>query len=820
MRVKKYFSIFLSFVFAFVTVSSTIAMENNNQRKIDKSKVMEFYKKSSDLIRENWNDNYFESIKLKVGEDYLIVDNDKKIKLSSKVSMKDDVIILPVKEIVDLSGGKINQDDKNIQINYLGNDVKLEEGSKKIQVNDNVKSIGSKVTVNDDNVIVPIDVLSKGLGYTYKYDKKSKEVELTSPYQTMRLIVKLKNDNVNLDKYKPVKTIKKGLNNIFVLQFNSIEDTKLACEQIQKDNISVYVEPDYYVSAESTGKVSSKKDASATYNSWGVEYIEAEKYSKYLQNQNLSNSITVGVVDTGIDDEHPIFKNRIDYNGYDFVNSDYYPYDDHGHGTHVSGTIVDCTPGLSINILPVKVMDSDGTGTGLNIANGIEYSTYMGADVINFSIAMGSHWSYIHDVIDYAISNNVVVVIAAGNNDNDTFYECPSDMNEAIVVSAIDSYGDKCYFSNYGSTIDVAAPGEYIYSAYPGGGYTYMDGTSMAAPHISAVCAMYRLKYPNLNVYEVEDLVQKNTKDLGASGWDQYYGYGVPHLSLAIPKEAPEKVQNVKASSKSYNSIKITWNKATGADGYKIYRASSKSGKYSAIKTVTSASTLSYTNTGLTTGKTYYYKVRAYTTINGSKVYGSYSSVVSAKPSLSKPTSKVSSLTYSSNKVTWNKISGASGYEVYRATSKSGTYSKVKTITSGSTLSYTNTGLTTGKTYYYKVRAYRYVSGKKVYSSYSSIVSAKPSLSKPSLYLSAGSKKAYIKWSKISGASGYEIYRASSKNGYYSKIKTITSGKTTSYTNSKLTRKKTYYYKVRAYRYVSGKKVYSSYSSIKYVKIK
>ena len=126
MRGKKYFSIFLSFVFAFVTVSSAIAIKNNNQRKIDKSKVMEFYKKSSDLIRENWNDNYFESIKLKVGEDYLIVDNDKKIKLSSKVSMKDDEILLPVKEIVDLSGGKINQDDKNIQINYLGNDVKLE----------------------------------------------------------------------------------------------------------------------------------------------------------------------------------------------------------------------------------------------------------------------------------------------------------------------------------------------------------------------------------------------------------------------------------------------------------------------------------------------------------------------------------------------------------------------------------------------------------------------------------------------------------------------------------------------------------------------
>ena len=728
MRGKKYFSIFLSFVFAFVTVSSAIAMENknNNQRKFDKSNAMEFYKKSSDLIKENWNDNYFESIKLKVGEDYLIVDNsDKKIKLSSKVYIKNNVIMVPVNEIVNLTGGKITQNNKNININYFGNSIKLKDDSKEIEINDKSEILDGKVNADNKSVVVPIDVLSKGLGYTYKYNKKSKEIELESPYQTMRLIVKLKNSKTDLKKYKSVKILK-GLNNIAVLQFKSIEDTKSAYEQIKKDNISVYVEPDYYVHSDGKVKSAPKSGASAYYNSWGVQYMEADKYANYLSKIDSYNSVEVAVIDTGIDYNHYVFNDRINRLGYDFVNDDYYPYDDHGHGTHVSGTIVDCTPDLSINIFPIKVLNYDGKGSTLNVVNGIYYATDNGVDVINLSLGSKSHSDYKHDAINNAILNNVLVVIAAGNSNTYASYECPSDMDEAIVVSAIDSDGYITIFSNYGSTIDVAAPGDYIYSAYPGGGYAYMSGTSMAAPHISAVCAMYRLKYPNLNVYEVEDLVHKNIKDLGSTGWDQYYGYGVPHLSLAIPKEAPEKVQNVKASSKSYNSIKITWNKAAGADGYKIYRATSKSGKYSAIKTVTSASTLSYTNTGLTTGKTYYYKVRAYTTINGSKVYGSYSSVVSAKPSLSKP----------------------------------------------------------------------------------------------SLYLSAGSKKAYIKWSKISGASGYEIYRASSKKGYYSKIKTITSGKTTSYTNSKLTRKKTYYYKVRAYRYVSGKKVYSSYSSIKYVKVK
>ena len=189
-------------------------------------------------------------------------------------------------------------------------------------------------------------------------------------------------------------------------------------------------------------------------------------------------------------------------------------------------------------------------------------------------------------------------------------------------------------------------------------------------------------------------------------------------------------------------------------------------------------------------------------------------------PTLSKPTVKVSSNSYNSNKLSWNKVTGASGYEVLRATSKTGTYKSVKTITSGSTVSYTDKSLATGTTYYYKVRAYRTVDKKKVYSSYSSVVSAKPVLKTPSVKLTSGSKKATIKWEKISGASGYEVYRATSKSGKYSKIKTITKNSTVSYVNSSLTKNKTYYYKVRAYRTVNGKKIYSSYSVAKSVKVK
>ena len=728
-KVKRCISIFLSFILTFVSVYEINAIKNmngkSNQIKANKSEAMEFYKKSSELIEKNWNDNYFKSIKLKIGKDYLTKDDEgKKVKLSSEVYKEDDVIMVPVNEIVNLTGGKISKKNEDIKINYFGNSVELKDESKEIEVNDKSKAVGGEVNIDNKSIVVPIDVLSKGMGYTYKYDKKSNEIEIESPYQTMRLIVKLKNNSTDLSKYKASETIK-GLNNIVVLQFKSIEDTKSVCEQIKKDNIAVYVEPDCYISMP-TNKEKMVNSESTAFNSWGVKYIEADKYANYLKNQNINSAINVGVVDSGIDYNHTYFKNRISNSGYDFVNYDNDPYDDYGHGTHVSGTIVDCTPKLNIDILPVKVLDSEGRGTGLNTANGIEYAANNGADVINFSIAMDFHWDYIHEVIENALDNNVVCVLSAGNNNNNTYYECPSDMSKPIVVSAINALGEKCYFSNYGKTIDVAAPGEDIYSAYPGGEYINMSGTSMAAPHVSAVCAMYRLKYPNLNVYEIEDLLHKNTKDLGIKGWDKNFGYGVPHLSLAIPGNEKPVISGVSAKSNSYNSIKLTWNKLSGVNGYEIYRSTSKNGKYSLKKNITSASISSYTNTSLITGKTYYYKIRAYKISNNKKIYGNFSYIVSAKPQLSTP----------------------------------------------------------------------------------------------SITLSSGSKKAYIKWKKIAGASGYEIYRATSKNGTYSKIKTITSSSTTSYTNSKLIRKKTYYYKIRAYKNVSGKKVYSSYSSVKYIKTK
>ena len=191
------------------------------------------------------------------------------------------------------------------------------------------------------------------------------------------------------------------------------------------------------------------------------------------------------------------------------------------------------------------------------------------------------------------------------------------------------------------------------------------------------------------------------------------------------PEEKPNKVSGIKATSNSYNSIKLTWNKTVnGANGYAVYRSTSKDGKYTLRKTITSKNTIEFADTGLDTNTTYYYKVRPYRMIEDKKEYGSYSEIVCAKPVLSKTTITVSSTSKKAT-IKWNKVLGASGYKVYSATSSDGTYSLKKTITSINTLSYTNTNLVSGKTYYYKVRAYRNVNGNVVYGPYSVVKSQK-----------------------------------------------------------------------------------------------
>ena len=159
--------------------------------------------------------------------------------------------------------------------------------------------------------------------------------------------------------------------------------------------------------------------------------------------------------------------------------------------------------------------------------------------------------------------------------------------------------------------------------------------------------------------------------------------------------------------------------------GYKIYRSTSKNGTYKYIATVSSKNN-TYTNKGLISGTTYYYKIRAYKTVGNENIYGEYSKVFSGKtkgPAQVKNLKQIAA-TKTSIKLSWSKVSNASGYRVYRATSKDGTYKLVAELSGSSKTVYTNKNLSPGKTYYYKVRAYKKVGSKRDYGSYSSKLKA------------------------------------------------------------------------------------------------
>jgi hypothetical protein len=174
---------------------------------------------------------------------------------------------------------------------------------------------------------------------------------------------------------------------------------------------------------------------------------------------------------------------------------------------------------------------------------------------------------------------------------------------------------------------------------------------------------------------------------------------------------------------------------------------------------------------------------------------------------------------YNSIKLSWVKQVGVSGYEIWRATSSTGTYTKITTL-AASTISYTNTGLTTGKGNYYRIRGYyKNTTGAIVYSGLSTAAKgAIPKLSTPTLTLTSGVDQLKLTWKAIPGANGYRIYKKTSATSAYYSVKTIAGGSVTTWTNTGLTTGKTYYYKIVAYRVVSGKTYVSNASNVAYRK--
>jgi thermitase len=275
-----------------------------------------------------------------------------------------------------------------------------------------------------------------------------------------------------------------------------------------------------------------------------------------------SSNVIIAIIDSGVDMSHPDLSGKI-LQGWDYVNGDNNAQDDYGHGTHVAGiaaAIGNNSTGVagldwSAKILPVKVLDNTGFGTAANIALGIRYAVDNGANIINLSLIVPFDSVLVSSAIEYAYQHGVTVIASTGNNNGAVNF--PAAYPQVIAVGAVDNTETLWAQSNRGAEIDLVAPGVNIYSTDITS-YSTRTGTSMAAAHVSGLAALL-LGMTSMTPDQVKTSMQNTSKDLGTSGWDSFFGYGLIQVKDAILKLFNSLFPVVRRESNNIEPTIIFW---------------------------------------------------------------------------------------------------------------------------------------------------------------------------------------------------------------------------------------------------------------------
>ena len=403
-----------------------------------------------------------------------------------------------------------------------------------------------------------------------------------------------------------------GLDRIYLAEFSSKENLKSVLKRLKKDPSVEYAEPNYKVTIDAlpsdpdlselwglnnTGQTGGTPDADINApDAWDI--------------QTGSLDVVIAVIDTGVDYNHPDLSANIwtnpgeianngvdddgngfidDIHGYDFLNGDNDPFDDYGHGTHCAGTIGavgDDENGIvgvnwTVKIMPIKFLGLSGGSTDAAIAS-IGYAIDNGANIMSNSWGGGAYSEALEDAIFAANEAGILFVAAAGNsgsnNDISPHYPSSYDAPNVVSVAATDHNDNMANFSCYGVTsVDIGAPGVDIYSTVPTGsctlcdpsGYKYLNGTSMATPHVAGAAGLIKAQYPGLSAMGIKSMILGGVDPISAlSGMTATGGRLNAHNSLLfdIDDISPNAVSGLEVSNLTFTSISLTWI-ATGDDG-------------------------------------------------------------------------------------------------------------------------------------------------------------------------------------------------------------------------------------------------------------
>ena len=348
----------------------------------------------------------------------------------------------------------------------------------------------------------------------------------------------------------------------YVLNFDENSDIACACAEYAKDPNVEYAEPNYVMAVAGWQAPVIPNDPQWI-NLWGLQKTDCPNAWTISKG---SSTIIVGIIDTGIDPNHEDLVGNIWFNtkeiaangidddlngfvddtwGWDFTGNDNNPLDGHMHGTHVSGTIGGRSnngigvAGInwSVRLMALKGLSDAGSGFIDGLAKCVYYAANNGADVTSNSWGGSGVSQTLEDAFNYAYTLGVVSVAAAGNNNADVTNFTPANIASIIAVSAFDSNDQKASFSNWGSKIDVAAPGVGIVSTIPNNSYKFASGTSMACPHVSGLCALLLSHFP-YTPDQIRYVLRVTADDIGDPGFDIYSGYGRINAYKAMQKDS------------------------------------------------------------------------------------------------------------------------------------------------------------------------------------------------------------------------------------------------------------------------------------------
>jgi len=583
--------------------------------------------------------------------------------------------------------------------------------------------------------------------------------------------------------------------------------------QLTADPLIEYAEPDHiYHILEMPQDTAVTPNDSGYPNQWAHPKINSPAAWDVTTG---STSVTIAIIDTGIDEGHPDLASKV-VAGYDFVSDDSNPHDGNGHGTHVAGiatAITNNTIGVAgvdwnARIMPIRVLNDAGSGYSSDITEGINWAYQHGAKVLNLSLGGPGYSQSMQDAVTAAHTAGSLVVAAMGN-DNTSTPSYPAAYYNVLAVAATGPTDGKASYSNYGSHCDIAAPGgdmgwyhdpAGIYSTMPTydvyltthysyyKNYDYLNGTSQASPYVAGLAALIFGLDTSLTPDEVQQIIEDTAVDLGATGWDVYYGWGRINAAAAVKPSVPT-LDNITNDDLNGNYT-VDWTDVSGAT-YTLQEDDNSS--FTSPNEYNAGTTSQYSVSGQTIGM-WYYRVRA----TRASVDSDWSNTQSVSVAPSAPTLiAIGNGDLDGNyTVDWTDVSGAT-YTLQEDSNSS--FISPNEYNTGTTSQHSVSGQDAGA-WYYRVRA----TEGGMNSNWSTTQSVGVAPSAPTLNAISNptnTDEYLVDWGSVTGATGYTLQEDNNASFTSPEIRYM--GAATQY-NVTGQREGTWYYRVSAYNSVGS----------------